>query len=199
VKLVGITARVDEHTYDKERRERRDALDQGWASFLSYCGLVPVLLFNHMKTSLFLIRTLPLVGIIFSGGNTLQNYGGKTPERDALEKAILDHAMPKRLPILGVCHGMQIIQHHFGGVLEIVPNHVGKHHALCSGRMVNSYHTYGTRMTTPDLCVLEKTEDGVVEAVAHRALPIKGLMWHPERNLPVDEQDVALFKRHFFI
>jgi putative glutamine amidotransferase len=196
VKLVGITTRVEEHAYENTT-ERRDALDQQWNSFLALCSLVPVLIPNNPDIALILIKTAPLVGVVFSGGNTLQNHGGTAPERDATERAILAYAVSASFPVLGVCRGMQVIQHYFHGPLEKVPHHIGQHHRLSSGRTVNSYHDYGLRTTASMFEIKECAEDDTIEEIAHRTLPIHGIMWHPERTSPVDAQDIALFKGHF--
>jgi putative glutamine amidotransferase len=198
MKLVGITTRVEEHAYG-DATERRDALDQQWSLFLASCDLVPIPISNNSGIALSLIKIVPLVGIIFSGGNTLQNYGGTAPERDATEKEILAYATSASLPILGVCRGMQMIQHYFRGSLEKVPHHIGQPHCLRSGRTVNSYHAYGSRIAAPMFDVKEYAEDDPIEEIAHKTLPIHGIMWHPERTSPVDAQDIALFKRHFLL
>ena len=48
--------------------------------------------------------------MVLTGGNDLAALGGDAPERDATENALLDAAESRRLPVIGVCRGMQVIQ-----------------------------------------------------------------------------------------
>jgi putative glutamine amidotransferase len=196
VKYVGLTLRVEEQAY-AQGSERRDALDQRWIPFLAACGLLPVLLPNQVEASLFLLENLPLAGLILSGGNTLGAYGGTAPERDATETALLESACQRALPVLGVCRGLQGLHHHFGGILSPVAHPIGIPHTLRSGRSVNSYHRYGFTAVTADFEALEIAEDGVIEAMRHKTLPLCGIMWHPERVSPREESDIVLFRKHF--
>ncbi|MDR1266769.1 MAG: gamma-glutamyl-gamma-aminobutyrate hydrolase family protein [Holosporales bacterium] len=194
MKYVGMTMRVDQN---EVYHERRDALDQRWVAFLALCGLCPVFLPNSPEASLVLLENLPLVGIVFSGGDTLAAYGGTAPERDATEEALLEAALRARHPVLGVCRGLQMLHHHFGGALEPVTHPIAGVHPLRSGRLVNSYHSYGFKVPTTGFTVVELAEDGVVEDMRHDTLPLRGIMWHPERSSPAETLDIALFKEHF--
>jgi N5-(cytidine 5'-diphosphoramidyl)-L-glutamine hydrolase len=197
MKLVGISLRV---TVVPEYGERRDALDQRWIAFLQACGLTPVLIPNHPKAAETLMTDLPLVGVVLTGGNNLHAYGGDAPERDATEQLILRTASKKRLPVLGVCRGMQVIQDFFGVRLERVEGHVTpKQQISVRGKEVtkNSYHNFGSRETVAALQVWAKATDGVVKAISHVDLPITAVMWHPERQAPFDDSDIEMTSRHF--
>jgi N5-(cytidine 5'-diphosphoramidyl)-L-glutamine hydrolase len=51
---------------------------------------------------------------------------------------------------------------------------------------VHSHHQYAISPAgfPPDLTPLAVAADGTIEAFAHRRLPWRGLMWHPERETP---------------
>ncbi|PKL76273.1 MAG: gamma-glutamyl-gamma-aminobutyrate hydrolase, partial [Candidatus Melainabacteria bacterium HGW-Melainabacteria-1] len=109
--LIAITQRVAEVA---AYSERRDALDQRWYSLLAQAGLLPMLLPNQPDMALELVSRLQPAGLLLSGGNTLSVYGGDAPERDATERALLSGwALPEQKPVLGVCRGMQLLQHYF--------------------------------------------------------------------------------------
>lgn len=193
MKLIGITQRV---AFAPKYGERRDVLDQRWASFLHRCGYLPYPIPNHVDLLSFILK-LPLVGIVLTGGNTLNS---DAPERDQVEKKILEHALTNRLPLLGVCRGMQLILGHFGSSLEKIQGHVGTLHTVnlkTEKTQKNSYHKYGAFEVRPPLTVLGIAEDGVIEAVKHAHLPIFGIMWHPERNHPFIDSDIRLLRKIF--
>ncbi len=197
MRVVGITQRVAVvGTY----RERRDCLDQAWPRLLAACQLQPLVLPNVEAVALQLCASVPLSGLIFTGGNDLAVCGGDAPERDALEAALLTMAEARALPVLGVCRGMQVLQHRFGVPLKRVEGHVTPRQAVQAGGerlWVNSYHHFGATETRAPLAVWATAPDGVIKAVRHAELPLTGIMWHPERMAPFAPADVALIQRTF--
>jgi gamma-glutamyl-gamma-aminobutyrate hydrolase PuuD len=186
--------RVDPHN---EIDERRDAIDQRWYKFLKACGFFPVLLPNDEMSLTYLGK---VSGVILSSGNSLESLEGDAPERDSLENKLISYALGIQLPILGVCRGMQMIQSYFGIQLQVVHNHIGIRHDIDFNKRilnVNSYHKYGTFASVDDIMVQAKSEDGVIEAICHKTLPLQGIMWHPEREQDFCEFDKQLFKNHF--
>lgn len=193
--LVAVSQRVN---VVPPHGERRDGLDQRWIGFLDACGITPLLAPNHAETATALVRALPVAGLLLTGGNTLAAYGGDAPERDETESALLQLAHERGLPVIGVCRGMQVIQHHWGVGLVPVPGHAGGHHDIAHGDervVVNSYHDFGTTESVADLAVTARADDGVIEAVTHASGRVTGLMWHPERETPFRPDDIALFRR----
>ena len=195
---VAVTQRVD---VIESCNERRDALDQGWMSFIDKCELLPLLIPNCLKTVTKLVSGFNPQSILLTGGNSLAAYGGDAPERDRVESFLLEHAIENKLPVLGVCRGMQFIQDYFGVKLQEVTGHVTANQGFfVNGKKieVNSYHDFGTTESIEDLEVWAKAEDGVIKAIKHRRLPIMGIMWHPERIEGFRPEDITLF-RNFFV
>ena len=106
----------------------------------------------------------------------------------------LDLLMRRRLPIFGVCLGLQGIVEYFGGILDVldVPVH-GKPSLVrvLGGRLlchlphefvVGRYHSLHARRASlpPALSVTAETEDRVVMAIEHVDLPIAAVQFHPE-------------------
>ena len=197
MKAVAITQRV---SVDSERGERRDWLDQNWTGFLQACGLFPIPLPNMAAAAQAICNAMPLAGVVLSGGDDLVPYGGSAPERDATEKALIELAEKHRMPLLGICRGMQAIQHRFGIELMPVSGHVTCCQEIRIGgerAEVNSYHRWGARKTCDPLEVWAVAEDGVIEAVRHKTRPMIGIMWHPERRRPYAPSAVSMFARFF--
>ena len=195
--LIAVSQRVAVYP---PAGERRDCLDQSWTSFLAHCGLTPLPVPNDVAAIRHLVAMTPIRGILLTGGNNLAGYGGDAPERDAAENTLLDIADERALPILGVCRGMQVIQHRFGIPLRRVSGHVTPRQVIAvDGEpvAVNSYHDLGTTETAGPLAVWAVASDGVVKAIRHAEKPILAVMWHPERMRPFTQRDVELFRNFF--
>jgi gamma-glutamyl-gamma-aminobutyrate hydrolase PuuD len=195
MKTVAVTQRV---VVDPPHGTRRDCLDQVWVKFLLGCGLIPIPVPNSVDAALTICQQVG--GIVLTGGNDLTAYGGDAPDRDATETALLDLAEQRDLPVLGVCRGMQMIQHRFGSRLQRVQGHVAPRQRISiDGRNVevNSFHNFGATEVHPPLRTWAIADDGVIKAVRHSGRRMLGVMWHPERLDPFAADDVALFSGFF--
>ncbi len=195
--LIGVTQQV---LVRPERKERLDALDQKWHDFLARCGLTVLLLPNDPSAVQILLLKYEPRGFLLTGGNDLADYGGDAPERDSTERKIMDFALAHSYPLMGVCRGMQFIQHSFGIELEKVEGHSGtlvNVQGTGGSRTVNSYHRWGTRANHSPLNVLARASDNVVKAIGHKTQPIMGIMWHPERQRPFEAKDIKIFSEFF--
>ncbi len=209
MKRIGLTQRVDQAP---RYEERRDGLDQRWAGFLLSLGYCPVPLANSVKDVCAYLAALTLDGVILTGGNDICEAEGGTdtaPERDRFEHLLLDEAAEKRLPVLGVCRGLQLMTVHHGGVIVPVKGHSGRRHQVsldldlfrgCPSTVeTNSYHGFaiGPIMASNPLMPVAWADDGTVEAVAHTSLPQFGVMWHPEREDSLTQHDQVILQAAF--
>ena len=127
------------------------------------------------------------------------------PEQDILDTAAVKAAMAAGIPIFGICRGMQFLNIYFGGSLiqdiphrerhgdQEVPTHDLIHptRVLKTGFLyrifgqdrltVNSSHHQAVARLGRELEAVQFSEDGLVEALSHRSLPVFGVQWHPER------------------
>ena len=107
---------------------------------------------------------------------------------DLIEKAA------GRVPILGVCLGHQCIGQAFGAKVVLAPKPMHgkvseikhKETALFDGIptdfMATRYHSLTLDPDSlPDcLAVTAESDDGVIQGVSHRQLPVHGVQFHPE-------------------
>ncbi|MDC3347542.1 gamma-glutamyl-gamma-aminobutyrate hydrolase family protein [bacterium] len=182
--------------------EPRDSVSHDWIALLQKLGMTPILLPNSLDNPASYLDALAPDLLILSGGD---DPGQDTP-RDRSEKIVLDHAVAQRLPVLGVCRGMQVINLYFGGFLDAIAGHVASSHPIRikgafealygNESVVNSFHalTVPAEGLAPDLVAAAVDDDGNIEALHHNILPIAAVMWHPERA-EAPEADRLLFKR----
>ena len=123
--------------------------------------------------------------------------------RDAWEWLLLDEAVKRRLPVIGICRGCQLINVYFGGTLwQDLPSerpgevkHRGTHlHGVrieggsrlarslgCEEMQVNTSHHQAVRDLAPGFRAVAFAPDGVVEAIESETLPVAGVQFHPEK------------------
>ncbi len=207
MKHIAVSQRVD---VIEKYNERRDAIDQRWTDLMIACGLWPVLVPNNLKSVDMISIDSGISGFILTGGNSITRYGGNSPERDQVEVLLLEYSIENKLPILGVCRGMQLIQDYFGVTLKPVSGHVAVRHkveANPESRMyrelaqlssVNAYHNLGAVSSVKELRISSKSKDGIVMSVEHIKYPIYGQMWHSEREDPFIKAELDLFKKIFY-
>jgi putative glutamine amidotransferase len=166
-------------------------------------------------------------GVLFAGGEDVDPafYGEDRKyesvhvnrERDDFEQRLLDFALHRRLPILGICRGAQLINVKFGGTLyqdltqDVSPE---LDHRQAESRSdtihtvtltdpesrlaqdfqgscrVNSLHHQAIKRLGRGLKVTAHSEDGLVEAVeAADDYPfLLAVQWHPEEITAQPEQ-----------
>lgn len=177
---IGLTMRVvDAPGY----HEPRDAIAQAWAAFLASVfppgSWLPLPNAGPAEVQA-ACEHWGVNRLILSGGEDI----GTSPTRDATEAGLLAWAAQRRIPVLGICRGMQQLAVHAGGRLKRVEGHVRVRHAV-SGEIaqeVNSFHGWGLDGCPPGYRVQAVAPDGEIEAIAHAQLPWAGWMWHPERE-----------------
>lgn len=198
MRTVLFTQRVE---VIESYNERRDCADQRIADFIIACGFLPVPVPNNSSIAKSLVDELNPIGIILTGGNSLVQYGGNAPERDAMDEKLLRLAIEKNISVYGFCRGMQSILVYFGNRLTSVMGHVAVRHVIYekSEREVNSYHNQGCVELNPDsgLECVSYADDGVIESVRHKDYPIFATMWHPEREDKFSKIDIENVRKLF--
>ncbi len=210
MKNILVTQRAKKNKYGCDV----DVLEQAYVSYLEKFEVRLILIPNSTsQLAKYFDINLQIHGIILSGGNDVspELYGGDdklssdiSTARDHCEKKVLDIAIKKKIPVFGICRGLQFINVYFGGRInqDIHQKHGDTHrpaqdHKLIikensiidslssKGLTTNSFHNQG--VFVEDLSVSLKTfvvEEavGLVEGLYHPHLPIAAVQWHPERG-----------------
>lgn len=127
--------------------------------------------------------------------------GPGRPEDFGIAKTI-DLALEKKLPVFGVCLGVQAIGEYFGGQLGQLtqPAHGRPSRVqVRGGRLmqglpneitIGRYHSlFVEGDSMPDvLSVTASTEDGVAMAIEHKTLPVGGVQFHPESLMSLGDE-----------
>jgi putative glutamine amidotransferase len=198
---IGITLRVENIL---PYNEKRDAISHDWINLFQKNFLEPVLIPNCINNIRDYISSLNLNAIILSGGDN----PGDDLNRDNTEINIIKYAIEKKIPLLGICRGMQVLNNYFGGKVEKNQNndHVGKRHLINFTNKkfideleqneieVNSFHNnviYKKNLAS-SLKIFATSFDNTIEGFHHEKLPILGIMWHPEREKDIQISSVLL-------
>lgn len=217
-------------TLDVERGRARYTLEVRYAEAVLAAGGLPILL-PHARDAagayLALLDALVVTGGAFDippelyGEARREVCGPLEPERTAFEKDLLEAALAARLPVLGVCGGMQLMNVVRGGTLhqdlsadagatgheqpapKDVPSHValvapGTHLASIVGAgalPVNSTHHQAVKDPGAGVLVSARAPDGVIEAIELPDLPFAvGVQWHPEAALRHEPRHAAIYR-----
>ena len=127
----------------------------------------------------------------------LLSPGPGTPEDAGACIEIVNAAIEKHKPLLGVCLGHQTIGAALGGKVSRAPellhgktsqvqhNNEGVFKDLKSPFRATRYHSLviETASVPDELVVTATTKEGVIMGVKHKAAPIEGVQFHPESVL----------------
>jgi N5-(cytidine 5'-diphosphoramidyl)-L-glutamine hydrolase len=202
---VGLTMR---EVHPTGYTEPRDALARAWGAFmeaaLPEAAWLPVPNLGAGAAPRFCERW-GINALILTGGEDI----GVAPARDATERSLWQHFLRARLPVFGVCRGLQLMWTELGGTLAETNGHVAVRHGVRvahpapsnpagSVREVNSFHTLSLREADTALrapfTVIARADDGSLEGIRLCDAAVAGVMWHPEREAPPNLDDIALVR-----
>ncbi len=207
MKIIAVTQRL---VLNQNYYEMREALDVKWGKLFKKINFLPVILpieFEYEKY----FNSIKIDGIILTGGNDLNNSNKNklSLKRDIFEKKLIRYAIKKKIPIFGMCRGMEIIGEFFGADFKKVKNQVGIRHVLDVNKKskyfnqlnkistVNSFHNYAIHKMPKDLIVSARSNNGIIKAIEHKKYKIFGQMWHSEREKLFDKNQMNLIKKFF--
>ena len=205
--MKPIIAITPDYTYESQKY----ILSEYYVNAVKKAGGYPIVIFDNID--------MPHIdGMILTGGGDvnpilfgeepiLQN-GEISPKRDNFEWQLCEYKKKKKIPVLGICRGMQILALCSGGsiyqdiytqtntnikhiqkaprfqgthTIDITENTILYNIAKQHSCIVNSFHHQSIKQVGEQFIVSAKSKDGLIEAIEHKTLPFAvGVQWHPE-------------------
>lgn len=228
--LIAITGRRISGTTlnGLDPRWAAGEVDMFWSEFgkkIAEAGGIPIQLPYESADTDIVSR---IDGLVVTGGQDVDPavWGGPPPldagngevltidrRRDDYEIALVQSALRRDIPVLGICRGHQVLNVALGGTLiphlpeseithvsaEAIPDQrPDKEHQVdfLTGTLaahlygprfaVNSWHHQAVAEIGDGLIVSGRASDGVVEAIELPGHPVLGLQWHPEAIVELD-------------
>ena len=172
-----------------------DSFVYNLVQYLGELGAVPEVVRNDEITVEEALERAP-DGVLISPGPG-------TPADAGISNEVI-RAFTGRVPVLGVCLGLQCIGEVFGGTVVRAPEVMHGKTSLISHQGVGvfaglpqpleatRYHSLVVdRPTVPDcLEITAETDDGLVMGLRHRDAPTEGVQFHPESILTAAGHDL---------
>jgi gamma-glutamyl-gamma-aminobutyrate hydrolase PuuD len=212
----------------------RVRLTAAYVTALENAGLIPLIVppLSSEKAAAAVLDSVS--GLVLTGGEDVDpaRYGedrhekvrSVNPARDATEAALVRAARERRMPLLAICRGIQILNVALGGTLvQDIPSQVdttidhddngprdasshdisiesGSLIARAIGaehRAVNSFHHQSVNRVADGMRVTARAPDGVIEGIESTDGKwwAMGVQWHPEEMTTASEPwDRGLFR-----
>ena len=169
-----------------------DFVDHYWINFFDKNKIKFTIIHNAISYNFNLINKKNIKLIILPGGNDLFSKSYLTKIRLSNEVKLINFGIKNKIPILGVCRGMQVINYFYKGRQKRIKNHMRtRHNVYFEDKFfnkkklnVNSFHNFGIPINLLAKCLvpiaLDKSKN--VEFFKHNKLKIFGIMFHLERE-----------------
>ncbi len=197
---IGIPGNVRDHAF---------GIDLGNYDLIEQLGGTPVVISPANVEEA--VKCFGVDAILLPGGADVSTkrytfipgiWSGKPDSfHEYFDTVLLPHFVGK-IPIIGICRGLQTLNVHFGGKLyQHLRNHPfsnpntqrihqvdlyskdGSKVLTSYGKKyrVNSTHHQGISSLANVFNVCAIADDGLIEGISHKSLPIVAVQWHPER------------------
>jgi len=205
------------------------ALRENYFSSVASLGAIPIGLPHELALVNAYLGMLD--GLIITGGAfdvSPALYGDTTThetvvtkdKRTQFEFAMVKGALERKMPILGICGGQQLLNVVLGGTLiQHIPDSIenaleheqknlrtepGHSIAIAKGSLlhsitgkevmhVNTAHHQAVDKPAPGVTITAASTDGVIEAIEYPAHPFcLGVQWHPEYHVDGGDNDIFI-------
>lgn len=233
--IIGISSSVISDENGEFAKYPRIYVNKDYVDAILKNGAIPVILPINQDSDIISAQIEMIDGLILSGGHDVfphnymeepqQKLGEVFPDRDEYDFLLLKEAKKRKIPILGICRGLQLINVFEGGTLYqdlsyIKSNYEILKHSQDYGPtikthsieikentilydifkekniMVNSFHHQVIKDLAKDYIVSANAKDGVIEAIENVKYPfLLGVQWHPEMLFHKHDDMNLIFKK----
>ncbi len=227
---AGITTYVEKHG-----RLMENMLGHDYIRAVINNGALPILIPFTQDKKLLLQYIDSIDLLLLPGGDDIdpalyneKNNGlslNVSTERDLMEFYLLEKAFEKKIPVLGICRGCQVINVFMGGTLyqDLEAENIGFIDHVNSSRetgllshdvniekgsflysmynsvkiQVNSRHHQAVKKAPHGLTVSAFSDDGIIEGIESKSMKVLGVQWHPENLIDLGQEFNSLFRNFF--
>ena len=193
--------------YKKHFNTNINFIDHYWINYFNKKNYEFELIPNSLKIAKKKIRQNKNCDlIIIPGGNDLFKNDYLSITRLKVEKELINYSLKNKIPLLGVCRGMQLLNFYFGGKIEKISGHMKKNTKIFfidnffkeKVIKVKCYHNFGIKKKSKSkkFITIAEDKDGNLEMFKHINEKILGVMWHPERESNFKKLDY-IFKNFY--
>ena len=214
--FIGIS-----ESFPQDDKSSKITVNADYACAVSKAGHIPVVIPRYGSDAKFDELVAKLDVLVMTGGEDFDPalYGEKRSSelgtvnapRDDFDIRLLNAARRRRLPVVGICRGCQLLNIAFGGSLwQDLPSeypaegvqHRNVYHRIAvdpdsrlagvlgtTNIVVNSMHHQAVKRLARGFKIVP---EGVVEAIEGTEYPAIGFQFHPEKLLCKDKEEVFL-------
>ncbi len=226
MKVIGLSA-----TYIDKEGIAKSGVNETYVKAVLKAGAVPMILPICQDQEAIKKMVECCDAVILTGGvdihpsyyhEKISRYcGAFDVERDRFEMMLLEVLEAKKMPVLGICRGLQMLNVYYGGSLyqdlnqekscTVMHQQVGSRGYGChaievkaqsflseiyqNGDLINSYHHQAVKDLATCFKVSALSQDGVIEAFEHIEQDIYAVQFHPEVMVENDEKALMVFKK----
>lgn len=215
-KLIGITT---------DLKEDHNSIEASYSKAVEFYGGIPVLIPTLSENTAFIKDIISrLNGLLIPGSRDMDpKFYDQKPhpklnpmsfDRTVTEFKVLEESLKRKIPVLGICGGMQFINVFYGGSLyqdidvflpDALDHEKGAIHKVevkdktileeivDKNFDVKSYHHQAVDKVANNLRVNAHSPDGIVEGFENTSEKVLGIQWHPE--LEYNETSRAIFEK----
>ena len=217
--FIGIS-----ESYPAAEKSSKIMVDADYAGAVSQSGHIPVVIPRYGSDAQFDALVAKLDVLLMTGGEDFDpaiynekrspKLGEVNSKRDEFDIRLLSAARRRRLPVIGIFRGGQLLNIAFGGSLwQDLPSeypaagvqHRNVYHRIdinpdsrlasvlgTTNIVVNSFHHQAVRDLAKGFKIVAKSPEGVVEAIEGVDYPAIGFQFHPEKMICKDKNEIFL-------